>query len=44
MKSTCQSSPGICPGAGCIGNEGVGFRAPCDETEKQDNTRMSDLL
>ena len=35
MKSICQSSPGICPGASCVGHEGTGFRAPCGETEEQ---------
>ena len=37
MKSICQSSPGICPGASCVGHEGAGLfpRAPCGETEEQ---------
>ena len=35
MKTICQSSPGICPQALCVGNEGIGCRAPCSETKEK---------
>ena len=35
VKSVCQSSSGVCPGAWCVGSEEISFRAPWSETEGQ---------
>ena len=44
VKSICQSSPGICPGTWCAGNEGIGFRGSLQRNWGTDNARVSDLL